>query len=79
MEAQFDAGAIIKTEMITSNYSFSDFHVRHGVTAVPMFVIDGDTLQVGGADCPLDPKPGNKLISLVMPQANKNEFSLSAK
>jgi NhaP-type Na+/H+ or K+/H+ antiporter len=76
LQKQFDEGAFIKTDLITDDYSFDDFLARNGETAVPMFVIDGDTLQIGGAECPLSPKPGNKLLSLVNPRPNNLPSSL---
>ncbi len=68
LTARFNAGALIKVTPLTDQFDFTAFRARYGDDAIPLFQIaeNGD-LGVFTAEDPPDPKPGERLISLVHP------------
>lgn len=69
IEERFQDGATLKTTPLTREFTYTDFRMTYGETAVPMFLIDKSTrkLQVFTTDTPLTPVAGQVIISMVMP------------
>ena len=63
----FDAGAKIKTTLITEKFTYARFKELYGDDAFSLFLISktGDKLTVVAAAQPVTPKPGQTLIALV--------------
>lgn len=66
LTARAATGAVIKKTQLTEQFDFKAFQGLYGENAIPLFVIteNGD-LWVFTADDPPEPKPGQRLISLV--------------
>ena len=63
------AGAVIKKTQITDEFTYEDFKIRHGDTALLLFVInEAKQLLISTAKDPLKPKSGQTVIALVDPQ-----------
>jgi NhaP-type Na+/H+ or K+/H+ antiporter len=62
---RFESGAVIKRTHLTSEFDFDAFLTRHGNDTIPMFIIkeSGDVVVLT-ARAPVEPKPGQILISL---------------
>ena len=68
MTRRFARGARPKKTPITEDFTYDDFRVRYGERALPLFVIDAaGKLRVATVERPLEPKPGERLISLAEP------------
>lgn len=66
LDRHMKAGAVIKKTVLTEEFNFSAFKQQYGARAIPLFVIGrSGTLTVCTASEPLNPNPGQKLISLV--------------
>jgi hypothetical protein len=61
-------GQVVKATCISDQFTFAQFRELHGPQALPMFIITetGD-LRVFEAEMPLEPRPGQTLVSLVPP------------
>lgn len=59
-------GATIKKTPLTQEFDFAAFQAQYGTRAVVLFIVDknGD-LKIRTAEVPLEPTPGQKLISLI--------------
>lgn len=66
LTAHAATGAVIKKTHLTEQFDFKAFQELYGENAIPLFLImeNGD-LTVFTADDPPEPRPGQKLISLV--------------
>ena len=66
LEARFEAGAVIKKTMMSSDFTFDDFLERYGESALILFCLGekGDLL-VATDEKDMLPRPGQKLIALV--------------
>jgi NhaP-type Na+/H+ or K+/H+ antiporter len=65
-------GAVVKTTPLTEEFTYKSFRARYGDTAAVLFVVTvAGRLSVVTADQPIDPKPGDTLISLVEGEAGK--------
>jgi len=61
-------GATVKVNRLTDNFDFRAFRTQYGAAALPLFVItDTGRLTILATDLKIDPRPGQTLISLVMP------------
>ena len=58
-------GSVVKTTPLTEAFTYDSFREHYGDQAVPLFVVSGKRLAVAAARSPVDPKPGDTLISLV--------------
>jgi hypothetical protein len=59
-------GAVVKPTPLTAEFPYQRFRERYGDTAVILFVVTASgRLNVVTADQPVEPKPGDTLISLV--------------
>ena len=66
LDSYFRAGAKVKSTAIKADFTYEDFLVRYGKTALVLFRIDElGKLHIATSDTPLYAKPGQKLISLV--------------
>jgi len=76
----FARDAAIHTTAITPEFSYSDYRITHGDTAVPLFVVtEKRQLQMATADSPPKPKPGQVLISLIpAPEPGPEQDSAAA-
>ncbi len=71
LSSRFDAGAVVKTTSLTPEFDYQAFKEYYGKSAIPLFLIDGNgKLTVFTRDNPLKPQPGQKVISLISPQAD---------
>jgi len=66
LESRFEAGAVIKKTMISSDFTFDDFLERYGESVLVLFCLGekGDLL-VATDEKDMLPRPGQKLIALV--------------
>jgi NhaP-type Na+/H+ or K+/H+ antiporter len=71
LEARVAAGHVIKRTPLTENFKFADFTALYGDAALPLFRItaDGNLDPVVGGE-PLNPAPGQALLSLVTPMTH---------
>jgi NhaP-type Na+/H+ or K+/H+ antiporter len=67
LDTALDEGARLKTTQLTEKFSFTAFQIHYGDRAWPLFVLDGKRLAIITADSRPAPKPGQALISLVLP------------
>jgi NhaP-type Na+/H+ or K+/H+ antiporter len=66
LSERFDAGAVIKTVKLSTEFGYNAFRERYGATAVPLFVIDEEkNLVILTTDGVVEPRPGQTLIGLV--------------
>ena len=69
---RFAKGALIKVTRLTEEFDFHAFQRLYGGRANPLFCMQEDgTLRVFTLDKPIEPRPGQKLISLVDPVKKK--------
>jgi hypothetical protein len=65
----FRKGAVVKRTTITEEFDMDRFTVMYGSEALPLFVItDSDEVRPFTVNEPPVPRPGDKLISVVMPR-----------
>jgi NhaP-type Na+/H+ or K+/H+ antiporter len=69
-----DAGAEVRLTKITKEFSFEDWQAEHGETAQPLAVIgdDGTVMFYLANDRNPTPKPGQRLMGLVVPKPIEN-------
>jgi hypothetical protein len=66
LTARFGMDGALKTSKITDTYTYEKFREHYGEEALPMFIIsDNGGLTVVTDATKIDPRPGQKLISLV--------------
>jgi NhaP-type Na+/H+ or K+/H+ antiporter len=59
-------GALVKTTSLTEEFGYQAFNEKYGEEAIPLFLINSDgRLTVFTPDSQLEPKPGQKLVSLI--------------
>lgn len=68
LSALFAAGGVVKATPLTEQFDFDAFMSRYGETALPMFAISADKLEVICDDQSSAPNPGVTLISVVLPE-----------
>jgi NhaP-type Na+/H+ or K+/H+ antiporter len=65
-------GAVVKPTTLTEAFTYMSFRAQYGERAAVLFVVTAARrLNVVRADQPIDPKPGDTLISLVDGEAGK--------
>ena len=66
LQQRFEAGAVIKKTLLSSDFTYDDFLARYGESALVLFCLDekGDLLVATNEKDSL-PRPGQKLIALV--------------
>jgi NhaP-type Na+/H+ or K+/H+ antiporter len=65
---RFSSGAVFKRTTLTEEFGYDEYRVKHGETAVLMFLMKTSrTIDVVAAADKPSPKPGHTLISLVGP------------
>jgi len=63
---RFGTGATVKATKLTDSFDYQAFRDMYGESAIPLFVItEKGALNVVTADQPVEPAPGQTLISLV--------------
>ncbi len=63
---RFGTGATVKATKLTDSFDYQAFRAMYGESAIPLFVItEKGALNVVTADQPIEPAPGQTLISLV--------------
>jgi hypothetical protein len=68
LSRRFAEGAVIRTTKLTQEFDYDAFRVLYGGEAISLFLIDQNgNLMVFTRDNPPNPRPGQKLISLVNP------------
>jgi NhaP-type Na+/H+ or K+/H+ antiporter len=68
LERRFHDGAIVRKSSISEEFDFGAFKARYGESGIPLFVItETGNLKVVTVSDPVEPKPGQTLISLVDP------------
>ncbi|MCA9873625.1 MAG: sodium:proton antiporter [Anaerolineales bacterium] len=65
LEQQFDAGATVQIVPISEQFTFPDFKAKYGDTATPLFISDEQTLDVVLTKTAVNPKVGQRLISVL--------------
>jgi hypothetical protein len=59
-------GAVVKTTSITESFTYEAYLARYNKELVPLVFVDGKKVGVFSANQTLQPKPGWKIISLVL-------------
>lgn len=59
-------GAIVKTTSLTEEFSYEDYLRQYNSELVPLILIVGNTIQVFSGNKNVSPKPGSKIISLIL-------------
>lgn len=74
LDERFAAGAVVKSTMLTSEFTYADFLNRYGASSLPLFVVNEmKQLIPFTTDVTLEPKPGQSVIALVdVPPSQKN-------
>ncbi len=73
--SRFSQGFVIKKNVFTEEFSFDDFMIQYGEDTIPMFLLEpSGRLRVFAADSDIEPKTGDKLISLVEPLKEGEEI-----
>jgi NhaP-type Na+/H+ or K+/H+ antiporter len=77
MERRYDAGARLRRTRLSEEFEIEDFVNKHGNRAIPLFLIqnDGTRLYVFATDGKPTSKPGDVLVSLVLPEEDRPEQS----
>lgn len=73
LDAAIDAKAVMKVTHLSNEFTFEAFTERYGTLAKPLFVMDGKRLIIHSVDRKFAPKPGQAIISLVLPAADRVE------
>ena len=75
---RFAAGATVKATKLTKSFDYQAFRDMYGESAIPLFVVtEKGTLNVVTADQPVEPLPGQTLISLVNEPAGNERHPTS--
>ncbi len=73
---RFRKGAVIKCTHLTEEFDFEEFKAFHRTNAIPLFRInEKKELSVFTPDSPIEPKPGETIISLVNPVEDPHKVS----
>lgn len=59
-------GAVIKTTSITEEFSYEDYLKRYDNELIPLLTLTGSRVGVFSAHNTVEPKPGSKIISLIL-------------
>jgi NhaP-type Na+/H+ or K+/H+ antiporter len=59
-------GAVIKTTSITEEFSYKDYLKRYDNELIPLLTLTGSRVGVFSAHNTVEPKPGSKIISLIL-------------
>ncbi|MDT8306574.1 MAG: sodium:proton antiporter [Anaerolineae bacterium] len=74
LEEQFHRGASIKATKLTEAFTYRDLQAEYGRRAIPLFAITArGKLRIATQDKPLQPEPGQTVISLILPQGALDE------
>ena len=66
LASRFAAGDELRVTKLTDDFSYQDYRQQYGDAALVMFTIDAQgRLNITATDAPLEPKAGDRLISLV--------------
>ena len=65
-----EKGSDIKVTPLTQEFSYDDFKEQYGERAWPLFLVAGKKLTPVSSDAPLNPKPGQSIISLLLASNN---------
>jgi len=68
---RFASGATIKTTELTEEFDYDAFNKYYGELALPLFLIEGEKMTIFTAENPPKPRPGQKLISIIKPEKQK--------
>ena len=68
----FAEGGELRRTKLTDQFNYADYQKQYGETAVPLFILDDDRLEVILADTPITPNKGQTIISLVAPSVAKH-------
>lgn len=64
----FDRGATIKVTPLSETFDYAAFQEHYAGRAFPLMIIDGKKLNVITTDSPPNPKPGQQILSLLLPE-----------
>lgn len=68
LDERFASGGVVKTTRLTAEFDLPAFRARYGDAALPLFVVsEAGKLVVCTAERAASPRPGQTLISLVLP------------
>ena len=68
MDSALDQGAVIKATRFSQVFTLDAFRSHYGERVHPLFLIDGNRIQVLAADSKISPKAGQLVVSLILPQ-----------
>ena len=72
LDERFAAGQVVKTTKLSPEFDWAAFRERYGEDALPLFVVtEAGVLQVCVADKAPAPRPGQTVIGLVRPKAER--------
>lgn len=66
---RLDRGHIVKATTLSAEFDWDDYRTLYGDSAQPLFVLSGAKVMVVAPDRPLEPEPGQTVVSLVDPDA----------
>ena len=72
---RFSSGAAVKVTELTEEFNYEAFNEYYGDNALPLFLIDGVKLAIFTAENQPKPKPGQKLVSIIKPDRQKEKES----
>lgn len=76
IDTALDEGATLKVTPLTEKFSFEAFQKHYNERAWPLFVLDGTRLTIVSTDAKLAPKPGQSLVSLILPGSSEPTTAL---
>jgi hypothetical protein len=72
LDERFAVGEVVKTTKLSPEFDWAAFRGRYGEDALPLFVVtEAGALQVCVAEKPPAPRPGQTVICLVRPKAER--------
>jgi NhaP-type Na+/H+ or K+/H+ antiporter len=78
IDTALDQGASIKATRFSDIFSLEAFHSHYGDRVFPLFLIHGSRIQVLAADSRFNPRAGQLVVSLVMPQSGTMNEALTS-
>ena len=78
MDSALDQKAVIKATRFSEVFTLDAFHAHYGDRVYPLFLIDGARIQVLAADSKINPRAGQLVVSLILPETAESTSDVPA-
>jgi len=78
MDSAQDQGAVIKATRFSEVFTLDAFHAHYGDRVYPLFLLDGARIQVLAADSKINPRAGQLVVSLILPETAESTSDVPA-